>query len=367
MVCGKSERGGDEIGTPFRRGKRRGVVDGIDVIELELPYSNRDGFIKRSLTFLKFAWRSVIIALREDYDIVFATSTPLTAGIPGIVAKLFRRKRFIFEVRDLWPELPREMGVITNPVVLWAMGVLEWCSYRAADGCIGLSPGIVEGIRKRSRKSLPVEMVPNGCDIEIFKPATRGTAQLPGIEPGDFTAVFCGAHGIANGLHRVLDAAAVLKSRGETKIKFVLIGDGNRKEALVKRAKAENLDNVLFFGQMPKLELAELLGRFNVGLQILDNIPAFYYGTSPNKFFDYLSAGLPVLTNYPGWVADLVTEHQCGSAVKPDDPEAFAEALVRMAGDAQGSDQMAQNSRNLAETEFARDRLLKRWSGAVVG
>ncbi len=367
MVCAYSERSANEIDRPFVNGCRRGNVDGIDLIELDLPYSNSDPYLKRVATFLKFSARSVWIALREDYDIAFATSTPLTAGIPGIAAKIFRRKRFVFEIRDLWPELPREMGVITNPVVLWAMGVLEWCSYRAADRCVGLSPGIVEGIQRRSRKGLPVVMIPNACDLDIFNTGDRGTCDLSGVDKGDFCAVFTGTHGIANGLHRVLDVAAVLEKRQRTNIKLVLIGDGKLKPLLVERAQREGLNSMVFVDPMPKMKLAELLGRFSVGLQILDNVPAFYYGTSPNKFFDYLAAGLPVLTNYPGWVADLIQQNDCGVPVPPEDAEAFADALVQMADDPEGCQRMAANSRRLAEAEFSRDQLGEKWVEFVVG
>jgi len=132
---------------PFVRGRRSGIVDGIDVIELALPYANRDGLFKRSMTFARFAFSSTVMALSTRYDVLFATSTPLTAAIPGIAARLFRRKPFIFEVRDLWPELPKAMGVVTNPVVLMLLSWLEWSAYRSATSLIGLSPGIVAGIR----------------------------------------------------------------------------------------------------------------------------------------------------------------------------------------------------------------------------
>ena len=143
MVCGSYGAGVTGLSAPFENGARSGNVDGIDIIELELPYSNRDSFLRRVLTFVKFALRGIWIAITRECDVVFATSTPLTAGLPGIAASLLRRKPFVFEVRDLWPELPREMGVITNPVVLWLMSVLEWMSYHTATRCIGLAPGVV--------------------------------------------------------------------------------------------------------------------------------------------------------------------------------------------------------------------------------
>lgn len=368
MICGHSLRSGLNNGDfDPSCSFRRTVVDGINIIELNLPYSNHDGFIKRSCTFLRYALRSVMIALKEPYDLVFATSTPLTAAIPGIAARWLRRKRFVFEVRDLWPELPREMGVIRNPIALWVLSTLEWIAYRSANGCIGLSPGIVEGIRRRSCKSLPVAMVPNGCDLELFQPGKHGNVELDGLKPEAFKAVFAGAHGIANGLHRVLDVATELKRRSRMDIQLVLIGDGKLKPDLQRRAEAEKLNNVVFLPPMPKLELAQKLGCFNAGMQILDNIPAFYYGTSPNKFFDYLSAGLPVVNNYPGWVADLIAEYACGIPVAAESAAAFADALERLADNTRLCEQMGANARKLAEVHFSRDKLVDEWIGFVIG
>jgi glycosyltransferase involved in cell wall biosynthesis len=286
--------------------------------------------------------------------LLFASSTPLTAGIPGIFASLLRRKPFVFEVRDLWPELPREMGVITNPVILWAMSVLEWLSYHTAKGCVGLSPGIVRGIVRRGISESKVAMVPNGCDLELFNPAREESLRPEGARPEDFLAVFTGAHGMANGLDAVLDAAVELKKKGRFDIKLVFIGDGKLKPALMKRAKDDGLDNCLFMDPVPKLKLTAYLRGADAGLMILANVPAFYYGTSPNKFFDYIAIGLPVLNNYPGWLAGMIEAHKCGIAVAPENPVAFAEALMAMANDRELTRQMGRNGRNLAEKDFNR-------------
>ncbi len=156
MVCGNYSGGDTGLSAPFVQGFRRGFVDGIDVIEFDLAYSNSDSFVKRSFIFLKYVFRSLKLVFSENYDLIFATTTPLTAGIPGIVGRWFRGKPFVFEVRDLWPELPKAMGVITNPLVLLAMSLLEWLSYRSANRLIGLSPGIVDGIAKRGNPASPV-------------------------------------------------------------------------------------------------------------------------------------------------------------------------------------------------------------------
>jgi glycosyltransferase involved in cell wall biosynthesis len=360
MVCGSYGGGETGLVQPFHRGCRRGTVDGIDVIEFDLKYSNSDGLVRRAFTFLKFALRSVALVFTERYDLVFATTTPLTAGIPGIFARWVRGKPFVFEVRDLWPELPRAMGVIRNPLVLAAMSLLEWASYRSAQRLIGLSPGIVEGIVRRGVSRERVALVPNGCDLDIF--AAQAAPWRPaGVAPDDLLAVFAGTHGVANGLDAVLDAAAELRRRGRTDIKLLLIGQGALKPALQARARKEGLDNVVFHEPVDKARLAGLMAATDLGLQVLANVPAFYYGTSPNKFFDYLAAGLPVLNNYPGWLADLITRCDCGLVVPPDDPRAFADALEQAAGDRAALRSMGARARVLAQQEFERGQLADRW------
>jgi glycosyltransferase involved in cell wall biosynthesis len=353
MVCGSHAAGQTGLTVPFGRGRRRGAVDDIDVIEFELRYSNKDGFVRRSITFLIFAARSIQVALTESYDLLFATTTPLTAGIPGIVARWIRGARFVFEVRDLWPELPREMGVITNPVILLLLDWLEWACYRSAHRLIGLSPGIVSGIIRRGVRPEKVTMIPNGCDLAIFADKSAPW-RPPQVQAADLMAVFAGAHGKANGLDAVLDAAAVLKQRRRPDIKIVLVGDGQLKESLMLRASREQLDNVVFHGLVNKTRLAGLMASTDIGLQILANVPAFYYGTSPNKFFDYIAAGLPTLVNYPGWLAELVKDHRCGFAVEPESPPAFADALIYAAEHREELRDMGERALSLAKASFDR-------------
>ncbi|MDR2512926.1 MAG: glycosyltransferase family 4 protein [Puniceicoccales bacterium] len=367
MVCGSIDV--SALGLPPGTGYMRGTADGIDIIALPVPYSNRNGLARRAWVFAKFALRSLIIALREPCDLVFATSTPLTVVLPGVLAKIFRRKPFVFEVRDLWPALPRALGM-RNPFLLAVMSLLEYLGYRAADGLVGLSPGIVDGIKMRSPQKTPIEMIPNGCDLDLFKPlkkeqdgvpaeGTSPLAQIAGLQPGDFVAGFTGAHGIANGLEAILAAATALKRRGNTQIKFLFVGDGNCKEAMVAQARRDGLDNCIFLPPMPKTTLARLTASLDCGLMVLRNISAFYHGTSPNKFFDYIAAGIPVLNNYPGWLAGLINEAGCGAVVPPDLPEAFAEALENLAATARVDNNatMRRAARQLAETQFSREKL----------
>lgn len=354
MICGSAERGATGLHQSFVNGRRRGVIaEGIEVLEYDLSYSNSQGLLRRSALFLRFALRSARVALTEPYDLVFATSTPLTAGIPGVLAKWLRRKPFVFEVRDLWPELPRAMGVIRNRIVLASLSALEWITYHSARSLVALSPGIRDGIARRGIAAARITMIPNGCDMDLFAGA-REPWRPDGVKPTDFVAVFAGAHGLANGLDAALNAAAELKRAGRNDIRVVLIGAGRLKPSLQERARRERLDNVAFCAPVGKERLAGLLAGADIGLQLLANVPAFYDGTSPNKFFDYLSAGLPVLINYPGWLANVVAEHECGYAVSPDDPGAFAAALIHAADHRAELRQMGQRARCLGAQRFNR-------------
>lgn len=379
MVCGSYSGGHTGLEQPFVKGVRRGMVDGINVIEFQLTYSNEDGFVKRTALFLRFALKSIGVALSEQYDLLFATSTPLTAAIPGIIARWLRGKPFVFEVRDLWPELPREMGVITNPLVLSAMGGLEWTAYKSAHRLIGLSPGIVDGIARRGIPRERIAMIPNGCDLSLFQavpvdrysPAQKNEMKVSGqplidhkqawrpdgVGKNDLMAVFAGTHGMANGLDAVLSAAAVLKQQQREDIKIVLIGQGKLKLELMARAKSEGLNNIVFHEPVSKDQLAGLMVSTDIGLQVLANVPAFYYGTSPNKFFDYIACGLPVLNNYPGWLADMIKERHCGIVVPPENPDAFAAALIFLADNREKLSPMGKASRDLAVQLFDREKL----------
>ena len=356
VICGAHKQSGLQLPYDAARDWYRGSVDGIDVISLPLAYSNKDSLFRRGWIFLRFALRSVRLALELDCDLVFATSTPITAVIPGLAAKWFRGKPFVFEVRDLWPELPRALG-LRNPFILGGMSLLEFLGYRSADACVGLSPGIVEGIRSRSAASLPIAMIPNGCDLEVFHPSKRTRLSLPGIAPGDFVAGFTGAHGVANGLDALLDVAAELKRRGDQRVKLVFIGDGKEKERLALKAAEAGLTNCLFFPPVPKTELGAITASLDCGLMVLRDVPAFYHGTSPNKFFDYLAAGIPVVNNYPGWLAGMIQDNQCGVVVPPNNPVAFADALQRLAADPALRARQGANARRLAESQFSREQL----------
>jgi glycosyltransferase involved in cell wall biosynthesis len=155
--------------------------------------------------------------------------------------------------------------------------------------------------------------------------------------------------------------AAELKKRNRKDIKIVFIGDGKEKSLMKERATNEELDTCLFIDPMPKTELNHIMASVDIGLMVLKNVPAFYYGTSPNKFFDYIASGLPVINNYPGWLADMIRENQCGEVVPPDDSVAFADAMEKLANNPELRRQYGKNARILAEKNFSRENLANKF------
>ena len=336
------------------RKKYAGNIDGINIVAYDVPYSNKMGLPRRALAFAEFSIRSLSEVFNQKYDLLFASSTPISIALAGIFSKIIKpRKKFVFEVRDLWPDVPIALGV-KNPLLTIPMRIFEWCAYNFSDACIGLSSEMVAGIRRRSLKDKPVALIPNLADTETFKPSAEKGVGLDGIEPGDFTAMFTGAHGVANGLDSVLDMAGVLKKRGIKNIKIAFVGDGKMKAKLMDRADKEGLHNVKFYDPIPKKDLAKILARSDAGLMILKDVPAFYYGTSPNKYFDYLSCGIPIVTNIKGWISEDIKQNKCGLSVDAADPEAFADALQMLANSEETRKSMGVAARKAAEEKYSK-------------
>ena len=360
MICGDYEPARLDAGSNARVAELD--VDGIRVLRVREPYANRMGFSRRLLAFGRFARVAEKLVASLDADLVFATSTPLTVGIPGMKGAKRLGVPFVFEVRDLWPEGPIAVGVLKNPFLIWYAKRLERRIYQAAAHIIALSPGMKEGVSATGYPQDRVTMIPNGCDLDVFRPSDEPLADDRLGDPADLRLIFTGAHGLANGLDAVLDAAAELKRRGIRGVRFVFLGNGGEKPRLVQRSRDEGLsDLTAWLDPVSKLELAQILPRMDVGLMILRNIPMFYYGTSPNKFFDYIAAGLPVLNNYPGWVADMLAEHRCGVAVQPENPVVFADAVLDLYERRGELREMGLRGRHLAESQFARDTLAARF------
>lgn len=363
LACGRYDGAATGLDGPYRRGRRQGRVGGFEVVEYDIACGNSQGLLARSHAFLRFAAAATRLALRGSWDMIIASSTPLTVAIPALLARRLRGTPFIFEIRDPWPELPealsRSGGAIPRPV-LRLMGWLADAACRRASAVVALTEGMARLALQRGAAPDGLRVLSQGTDLVLFHPDIAPW-RPQGIAAAEVMAVYAGAHGRANGLHQLLDAAARLRCTG---LHLVLVGDGAEKPALMARATAEHLP-VSFLEPMPKAHLARLLAAAEIGLLCLAPVPEFAEWTAPNKLADGLASGLPMVSNLPGRAARLLAEGGCGLTVPPGDADALAAALLALATDPPRRRAMARAARLVAERDFDQRRIATRMVGVV--
>ena len=340
-------------------------VDGIRVHSVAAGYNNSNvgtamsGW-QRMLKFHEFA-RAAVRAGRdlEPPDAVFATHTPLAVGLSGIKLGRFFSVPFVFEVRDLWPEALVNVGALTNPAAVWWLRRTARKCYREAAHIVALSPGMKEGIERYGIPPGKVTVIPNASDLDLFGPHVDGSAHRERLGLGDrFAAIYFGAMGFANGLEYVVEAARVLARRGQNGIVLVLYGSGGRERELKQLAQSYGLTNVLFRPSVSREEIAGIVAECDACLTIFRSSKENSW--SPNKLFDGLAAGKPVLINVSGWLRETVEQNDCGRYVDPQHPAALANALEELAQDHALCRRMGENARSLAERQFDRRLLAAR-------
>jgi glycosyltransferase involved in cell wall biosynthesis len=280
------------------------------------PFSNNG--LARIGNWISYAiaatWTSMV-NLRRHPDVVYASSPHLLAGVAGaVVAGLFRVP-LILEVRDMWPKILVDMGQLkTSSPVYKILARLESWLYHRADRIVVLADGVGKTLVETGVPANKITLIPNAADPEYFETGlTREQARAAyGFEK--LTFVYTGAHGPANGLELLLEAASTIS---EPSVEIVLVGDGVERPNLIRQSIALKLTNVRFLDPIPKAEIPRLLQAADVGVHCLADIPLFHYGVSPNKVFDYMAAGRPVLTNTPGDVRGIVELADGGLAVSP--------------------------------------------------
>ena len=337
----------------------RKVVDGIKIISIKVAYENKMGVFRRLIAFCSFMLSASFIGLKEKkIDLVFATSTPLTVGFPALVLKKIKRIPYIFEVRDLWPEVPIQMGALKNKLIQKLAIKFERSIYKNAIHIIALSPGMKDGVLKQGIDSNKVSMIPNMAKIDEFWPREHNTEFLKQfkLRKDSFKVVYFGSMGLANGIDYVLDAISKLKE--EASIDFIFIGYGIMTKEIKRRKEKENLENIYFLGNFNMNETSEIVNFCDVSLVTFSNLPILYTN-SPNKLFDSLSAGKPIVVNSPGWTKDLVEKNNCGIFVDQNSPEDFAEKIVKLKNSPEILRTMGVNSRKLAESTYDKSILCK--------
>lgn len=316
---------------------------------------------RRMLKFHEFARAATEAGKDVDRpDVVFATHTPLPVGLAGAALGRYFDVPFVFEVRDLWPEALVNVGALSNPAAIWWLRRMARAIYRKADHIVALSPGMKEGIVRTGVPADKVTVIPNASDLDLFRPDLDGSASRRRLGLGDrFAAIYFGAMGLANGLEYVIEAARILAQRGRGHIVLVLHGSGGRRADLENLVREYGLANVVFSDLVAdKEEMARIVAGCDVCLTIYRATKEHTW--SPNKMFDALAAGKPVLINVPGWLGQTIDHNGCGWYLDPNQPAALADALEKLAREPELCRQMGANARALAQREFDRRLLAAR-------
>lgn len=333
--------------------------DGIDVIYIDNFYNNSLSKFKKVSSFIKFIFQSISVATKEkDVDLVYATSTPLTVGAIALVLRALKGWRYVFEVRDLWPEFPIQIGAIKNPILIWLLQKFEKRIYKRSEHVIALSPGMQEGVINAGIPFEKTSMIPNMSKPDIFYPheINMDIVKQFNINPSKFNVIHFGAMGVANGLDYIIKAAIELRNRGDKSIEFFFLGSGATLPMLEKMVRDNNLQTVRFLGSYGIDVVAEVTNCCDASITSFKNLPILATN-SPNKLFDSLSAGKPIIVNSAGWTKDLVEKENCGFYVDPDRPEMLADKLLEYKDNTPLLKQWGENARRLSIEVYDKDIL----------
>jgi len=332
-------------------------VDGIRVLRVATPPSLHGGFVGQLFAFLSFAAASFAASMRvRDVDVVLGTSPPIFQAVTAWLVAAIRRRPLILEIRDLWPEFIVDMGKLKNPV---AIGIARWLErflYRRAHHFIVNSPAYVDYLISKNVDPAKITLIPNGVDPSMFEVGPEASASAAQLREryglvGKFVAMYAGAMGPANDLTVLLDAAAEL--RDDPRVRVVLVGGGKIRTQLESYAKQRGLENVTFAGPQSKADMRAFLQMADVCVATLQDI-AMFRMTYPNKVFDYLAAGRPIILGIDGVIRRVVEDANAGVFVQPGDARAIASAIRDFADDPERGRTFGNNGREFVATRFNR-------------
>jgi len=341
-------------------------LEGMTVHYLPVSYSNQYGFIKRVYSFLKFVLRIVTYAGKfRDADVCYAISAPLTTGLAAWWISFRYKIPYYFEVGDLWPEAPIQMGFVRNPLLKVILYALEKRIYKGALAIVALSPSIKEAIAKKVSDK-DIHLITNMADTEYYTPENKNSTveNKYGVE-GKFVISYIGTVGLANGLEYLVDVAT-LAQKENLPVHIILCGEGAMKDELIQKAVHIGLTNISFIPHQSQHGVREILSITDAVFVCYRNLPVLETG-SPNKFFDGLAAGKLIILNIGGWLAEEGKSYGCGIQVDPENP---ADAIVRILpflNDPIMLGNYQQAARKLAETKYARSILSERFSRMITG
>lgn len=340
-------------------------IDNIELHILNCSYNNKMSFIKRIISFIKFTIYSSIHILRIKGDIVIASSTPITIGIPALVKNFVSKTPFIFETRDVWPEVPIAMGIIKNKLLIKLLYAFEKYIYVKANHIIVLSSDMYESINNRYSLGNKMTTIPNISELSRFTIKKKENSYLsiyiPDINKKK-VILYAGTFGYVNGLSYLVNLAhKVLQI--DPSICFAIIGTGIEHDKIVKEAIKKGILNNNFFiiPPVPKDCLPSIYSECTIASSWVIDVKELW-ANSANKFFDCLAASKPILINHYGWQHDLIVKENIGSVLNPSIDKVCVEKFVDYINNEDLLKQQSINARNVAEKEFSLEVAMERYN-----
>lgn len=334
---------------------QREVIDGVKVIRLWTLVSANEGLFLRALNYLSLLL-SVIIASPwlPRPDVIMSTSPNLFCGVAGGLLAWIKRRPWILEIRDLWPESIVAVGAIKNRGIIAPFEYLERWAYRKATAVVSVTDTFVKHIVANGARPEKVHVIKNGVDLSTFSTGDGESFRKKHGLAGKIVASYIGTHGMAHKLETVLMAAVELRHRPE--IVFVLVGDGAERSKLIALRDNMGLSNVIFLGELPRGEMPDVLAATDISLVVLSNSPLFR-AVIPSKIFEAMGASKPIILGVEGESAEIIRKAGSGLVVAPESAAELSSAIVTLADDASLRAQLGENGLNCVRRRFSRQVL----------
>ncbi len=333
-------------------------MDGVRVLRRWLFATPNAGFFKRILSQFSFVLSS-LTAMRKvgRVDVIFVQSPPLPIGISVLIYSRLKRAPFVFNVSDIWPQSAVELGMLRNRLAIRFAEALERHLYRRAARVTVPTKGILESLAARGVPRSKLCLLTNGVDTSIYQPQApdRALAQSLGLD-GHKVFLYAGTHGLSQGLDVILEAA---KQTRDPDVLYALAGEGADKAALVKKAKAQDIANVVFLPNQPKSTMPALLNVAYAGVISLRPLDVFR-SALPSKMFESMAVGQPLVAALWGEGSDLVRDADCGIVTMPGDAEQMRDAVETLAREPARAKEMGLNGRRYVDEHFNRDKIAVR-------
>lgn len=341
--------------------------DGIQVLRVGTYLSANKGFAKRTANYVSFMFSAVAQCWRvKDVDLVVSTSPQFFCGMAGYFVSRLKRRPWVLEIRDLWPESIIAVGAIKNRRVIKALEGIESFLYRKADHIVSLTNAFKRHIMGRGIEGGKISIVTNGADLERYAPGERMNAARRDLGLGEevFLASYIGTHGMAHGLHTILKAAKRLEN--EPDIRFLLVGDGAEREKLLKAKEDMGLTNVIMLGQQPKERMPDFLAATDACLVLLIKSELFKT-VLPSKIFEAMAMKRPIILGVEGESRELVEEGGCGLCIEPENDQELAEAVLKLAREPELGTMLGESGAEFVARRFDREVLAMEYLGVLEG